>query len=281
MTSYMKLSEAQCRALVGAATAEVVAFHVGFVRLLENQRESDAEVAGSGTLVLISGGRHAILTAAHVIEELPKRGEIGIMLEASPSPRLERFTVTVDMLDMVPIAGASRTADGPDLALVTVPESIAQEILVRNKAFYNLESRRDRMLEHPPAVDLGFWGMCGVVEEWTKDLPPERVFSRVKGFHNFFGAGEVSSFETRGAFDYLKFETRFGRSYEGPDNYGGVSGGGIWQVLVKEQDGEAQVSECLLSGVDFYQTVVDGGIDLSCHGRRSIYEHAFAGQPVG
>jgi len=280
MPPQKELTREESRALAGVAASHVVVYHVGFVRLIGNSEELDAEVAGSGTLVTILGGRSAILTAAHVIEKLPERGKIGLLLEASPNPHLERFTVEMELLDLVTIAGASRTVDGPDLALVMVPESVSSRILVRNKAFYNLETRRERMLEKPPDAALGFWGLCGLVGQWTKDLAPERVFTRVKGFHNFFGAGCISSFVERGVFDFFTFETRFGAFYEGPTDYGGVSGGGVWQVLVKERDGVLAIAECLLSGVAYYQSVVDGGIDLACHGRQSIYRHAIAGLPV-
>jgi len=193
---------------------------------------------------------------------------------------LEQFIIRADDLECVAIAGASRTVEGPDLAVAMVPEDVVGRIMVGSKAFYNLETRRARMVDGPPEADEGLWGLLGVVEEWSSDLPPERGFKRVKGFRSFFGCGPVSGFAERGLFDYLTFETRFGAQYEGPKNYGGMSGGGIWQVLVKKLNGAVTVSECLLCGVAYYQSVVEDGIDLACHGRRSVYVHGFNGVPV-
>ena len=97
----------------------------------------------------------------------------------------------------------------------------------------------------------------------------------LKGFHGFCGFGVVTRPVTRGEYDYLTFEARVSDSYEGPDNYQGVSGGGIWQItIVPPVDGRIEIRECYLSGVVFYQESVPGGIDLSCHGPRSVYEQA-------
>jgi len=221
------------RELVRLASDHVVAFQVGFVRLIGD--EDDAEVAGSGTLIRISGDRPTILTASHVIDALSKQGRIGLMLRASRTPPLERFFIDADKVQMLTIGSASHTADGPDLAVVVLPEATASDIASRGKAFYNLGTRCSRMLEPSPRPELGFWGSCGVVHEWTKDLPQERTFSRVKAFRNIFGAGEVSNRVMRGAFDYLTFEARVGSNYEGPDNYQGVSGGAGRDVRTRQR----------------------------------------------
>jgi hypothetical protein len=52
-------------------------FVVGFVKILPNTEPEDATISGSGTLVTASG-RHAILTADHVLDVLPKSGEFGL-----------------------------------------------------------------------------------------------------------------------------------------------------------------------------------------------------------
>ena len=55
-----------------AATNEQVGYYsVGFVKI--QGQEEDALPAGSGTLIT-SGGRHAILTADHVLQALPASG---------------------------------------------------------------------------------------------------------------------------------------------------------------------------------------------------------------
>ena len=58
------------RRLLEEASNELVDYQIGFVILDKNAAPEDALLAGSGTLVEIDG-THAILTADHVIENLP------------------------------------------------------------------------------------------------------------------------------------------------------------------------------------------------------------------
>ena len=270
----IKLTAEEGVVLLEAAAEKVAAFQVAFIRFLGDNEEDDAELAGSGTLVVVSEGRHGILTADHVIKNLPRKGNIGFLLEMSQNPIVARFVVDAENLELVTVGAASYTAAGPDLGLVLLPESTVGRIGAFNKVFYNLSKRQKMMLESPPAINRGFWALSGVIHQWTTDLVPERRFTRVKGFRGFCGAGVITPPVTRGDFDYLTFETRFGESYGGPQNYEGVSGGGIWHVMINVRDDKADVADCLLAGVVFYQESVTGGIDLSCHGPRSVYEHA-------
>ena len=50
-------------------------FTIGFARLTASKTAEDAESAGSGTLVTI-GSLHGVLTAAHVLDALPKKGAV-------------------------------------------------------------------------------------------------------------------------------------------------------------------------------------------------------------
>ena len=111
--------------------------------------------------------------------------------------------------------------------------------------------------------------------EWTSDLPVERGFTRVKAFRGLCGAGVVTSQHTRGDYDYLHFEAKYGGLYEGPQSYEGFSGGGLWQIQFTDQDGQLQISDSLLSGVAFYQSEIVAELrTIYCHGRKSIYENA-------
>lgn len=62
-----------------------------------------------------------------------------------------------------------------------------------------------------------------------------------------------------------------------PISFGGISGGGVWQVpLLKTKEGEIQAKEPIFSGVAFYQTaIVDKKRTIRCHGRRSVYESVY------
>lgn len=281
MALGIPVSVEQMRELTRVASESAASFLVGFVRFVTRGKEADAESAGSGTLVTIHDGRHAILAASHVIENFPTSGPIGMVLQASERPRREHFSIDVHFLEVVNIAKASGTVEGPDLGLVILAAPIVGELTARGKAFYSLERRRDRMLNNPEGADRGFWGLSGVISEWTLDMPPERPYKRIKAFYHYFRQGDVSGFVNRGRFDYVTFHAGMGGESPAPTNYEGVSGGGLWQVLVKEKDGGAEVKEILLSGVAYFQDSVARGIDLTCHGRRSVYEHAIKAVPVG
>lgn len=116
----------------------------------------------------------------------------------------------------------------------------------------------------------------GMVHEQTIDLPLERGFTRVKGFHGHCGAGVVSAERVSGIYDYLDFEANYGAGYEGPGSFEGYSGGGLWQMVYAERDGEFEIKDALLSGVVFYQSALTNeSRTIYCHGRRSVYEIAF------
>lgn len=53
-------------------------FMVGFVKLRDNDFDQEAELGGSGTLVQIDDV-YGILTAYHVLKNLPDTGDIGLI----------------------------------------------------------------------------------------------------------------------------------------------------------------------------------------------------------
>ena len=256
---------------LGQMTAEYLApYIVGFVKIRQPAQD-DAFLAGSGTLIQVEE-RFGILTADHVIAELPRSGQLGLVLPKGPIPQLDRHTVTADHVKFVQVAPASFSSLGPDLGYLLLPEPERLKLEV-HKIFYSLSKRRAEMLAAPRPIDYGGWCITGMVDEWTRDLAPKRGYRRVKGFHGFCGLGVVNSERSDDHIDYLNFETKFDEAYEGPGNFQGVSGGGLWQVIYEERNGIISIRDALLSGVVFYQTEIQSGITLSCHGRRSIYQN--------
>lgn len=257
-----------------AATSERIAhFAVGFVKIVG--QEDDAVPAGSGTLIT-AAGRHAILTADHALDALPRTGEFGLVLPISGTePRLHRYRLDTAKVQKISIARASYDRNGPDLGLLVLGSPDVTK-LETTKTFYNLSNRRERMLTGPRSIQMGGWFLVGMAAEWTSDLPPERGFTRVKGFRGLCGAGVVSSEYSAGAYDYLNFEAKYSELYQGPDSYQGFSGGGLWQIELRERDGKPDLGDVLLSGVAFYESEIVGDIrTIYCHGRRSVYEHAW------
>lgn len=130
MSRIVRLED--CGDLLEKTAEWVASFSVGFVKLFGSS-DQDAEVAGSGTLIQVDG-EFAILTADHVLSNLPTSGELGLVLPRSGKPQIDRHTLKADHLQYVRIGQASGTSSGPDLGYVLLPEKEARRLEV-NKAF--------------------------------------------------------------------------------------------------------------------------------------------------
>ncbi|RWN52716.1 hypothetical protein [Mesorhizobium sp.] len=247
----------------------VAAFSIGLVRISTDR--ADAELLGSGTLVQVLGKR-AILTAHHVLEVLPKSGELGLVLSSNAGAP----TVSVEALKYLQIDRGLSDEAGPDLGAIVLPP-IVPSSLAAKKSFLNLTVRRERMLNGPPAADNGLWCLCGLQSALTEDSKPAFGFTRVKRFRGFCPVGGVEVAPPVEMHDYFTFPIPHGKGSPLPDRIGGTSGGGLWQCLLsRAPDGSLEVSECLFSGLAFYQGPIDGGWSpVRCHGRKSIYGAAY------
>lgn len=242
------------RKLLEEASIELVDYQIGFVILNKAVTPEDAVLAGSGTLVEIDG-ICAILTADHVVENLPDKGEIGLVLPTRFPAQLHRALFEIELSNKITVARGKIESDGPDLALHTIPQSLVGTLKAK-KAFYNLSKRRDQILENPPSINEGIWLITGMPEELTTDIPPERGFERVKVFKGICGAGIISNEYSKIGYDYLEFETKYNENYEGPESYKGYSCGGLWQLkIAKSQDGVFQIKERILAGVVFLSII--------------------------
>jgi hypothetical protein len=251
-------------------------FLVGLVELLADQGYANGELGGSGSLVRIDDVC-GILTARHVITHLAKQKFVGLILPNVGVGKLHNVSFKIDDCRRIEIGNDDTDEQsGPDLALLVPPPNIVSELQGR-QSFYSLTKGRERALKGPPPVDHGIWVLSGFAGEWTEEKAPARGFYRTKGFRGQHGVGIVKDEREKGDFDYQTFEALYDSHYEGPDSYGGYSGGGLWQVLAKPVGTEVIVSDVILSGVAFYQSpklTKNGRItrEIHCHGRRSIFE---------
>ena len=145
--------------ILAATNGRIEHFAVGFVKIVG--QEDDAVPAGSGTLVT-AAGRHAILTAAHVLDALPNSGEFGLILPRSGTePKLHRYRLDAGKVHKIRIAKASYDRTGPDLGLLILGGPDVTK-LESTKTFYNLSKRREHMLSTPPSIDRGGWFLGAV-----------------------------------------------------------------------------------------------------------------------
>jgi len=255
--------------LTEGVVRELSAFSIGFARVVETANRPRVDLLGSGTLVT-AGRKQAILTAHHVVQVLPRVGRLGLLLWSSDHPT----TVDCAGLGFLEIARGVDDSVGPDLGAVVLSAPIASAIAAQ-KSFYNLDNRRDGVLNRPPQDNEGFWIANGFIDERTTEHRGEGIVS--KRFFNLSAAGGAERQPDVDQFDYYQYPVSIeGREYS-PRSFGGMSGGGLWQIpLAREGNGSVVSRTPLFSGLVFYQVpTTSSECGVRCHGRRSIYEIAY------
>lgn len=269
------------RSLLEEAVPMLTDYSIGFaLPTVDNQSTDprlDAGLGGSGTLVKIDDV-YGILTANHVIDLLDKSRFVGLILPSRVRVDIHHPTLPMKYCDRVTFAPQGKQSHRPDLGLL-IPPSDTVSMLKSKKTFYDLSQRQKRILEKPQPINNGFWMLSGFAGERTSDLPPEQGFLKVKLFRGLHGAGLVTKEKRRDQtnFDYLINNVLYNDVYEGPESYGGFSGGGLWQMLVKPDGGKLKIADWLLSGVAFFESEKknnDGQATrkITCHGRISLYQ---------
>src|SRR5262245_8003007 len=182
-------------------------FTIGFAKLYDTPLGDDVELAGSGTLVTVDD-LFGILTAGHVLKNLPDTGAIGLILSKLSDPQLHAPKIKVEMLQKIEIGYAKNGAEGPDIGFLVLP---ALEVgwIQAIKAFYKLSLRRETVLASMPDCRDGVWFLSGFAAEQTLEEPAQAGFSKVKVFRGDIGAGRVKRHFTAGDFDYIEFEARY------------------------------------------------------------------------
>ena len=180
----------------------------------------------------------------------------------------------MDYLGKKSVGRGKDKSEGPDLAILVLPDLIISRFVPSTKLFYNLAKRRTSVLDNPCSIDTGLWALVGAPAEWTVDAVPEAGFETVKEQPGMIGLGGVAKECENGGFDYLEFQVIYNAGYRGPDSFGGCSGGGLWQILLGNTErGQKVVKDAVLSGVAFWESGrVDNKKMVKCHGRRSIYQ---------
>lgn len=251
---------------------------VGFLRI----EGHNSTFLGSGVLVSV-GDIHAILTAHHVIEHVEgplKERQLSLLFANRSQHRVIELWET----ELLRIARGTQDSVGPDLgAALLLRHSFVGSINAYGKAFHNLAKRREQLRDKPLAMTAGIWAAQGFVEKGIETIadPNENLVEHVRfPCATVWGAPEDE--EEIDEFDYLDYRADPSRLPIPTDSWGGMSGGGLWRIPLNRQllGDKDEWSFCppLLSGIMFYQRAEGGKIQwIRCHGRRSVYEHAFKG----
>lgn len=269
MEEFVKVTDLPA-SLMDGIVCDLAAYSIGFLRLQDTSQGQDAFLLGSGTLVEI-GSTRAILTAHHVIQVLTQRGRLGILL----SPTLQPHTIDTQGVTYLKIARGDVDSTGPDLGAVLLAPHIAGAIAAK-KIFYNLDLRRERLLHHPPDSRDGVWFVHGFLNEKTVRQPATNEDGPVTSFYSFSGAAPAEPVCQIGSHDYFTCPVSPTARPMAPSSFGGMSGGGLWQVeLTRDDQGNLVHKTPLLSGVVFYQEATEAGCSVKCHGRTSLYRIAY------
>ncbi|MBZ0169255.1 hypothetical protein MELA_00130 [Candidatus Methylomirabilis lanthanidiphila] len=256
--------------LVEGVVHELAAYTIAFLRVGGDVQNPPADLLGSGVLVS-AGTKRAILTAHHVVQVLPTTGRIGLFLGRTTQPH----TIDAGGASVLKIGRGTRDDVGPDLAAIVLSPVVAGSIQAI-KSFVNLDRCRDQLLNDPPAVDLGVWFAQGFLDERTTVGFDRTEPDLTKYFYNFTGMGGPDGIQQLGAYDYFNLPVSPDARATTPTNWGGMSGGGVWQVPFKREGERLVHLRPLLSGTMFYQQPTNPSTcEIRCHGRRSLYEVAY------
>ncbi|MGB2770013.1 MAG: hypothetical protein WBC88_09850 [Candidatus Zixiibacteriota bacterium] len=228
-----------------------------------------ASFAASGTFVEIAS-KKGILTARHVVKKiLAESQQFALSIQQST----HHFAIRREEVYVIEVPKPDEHTKGPDLAFVLLLRQDQVDTIQAHKYFLNLDKRREQVLSEPLPAEMGLWIVSGhpAADSTSEALPAEHI--DLKGFPNKLDVCGVEREYTEKGFDYIEAGVDHASGGGVPEDLGGVSGGGLWQVPVSElKDGQTKADDPILLGVAFWQTgVSQGRSKVKCHGRRSIY----------
>ena len=242
-------------------TRDIGKFTVALFALYDHKDGEKISLAGTGTLLAL-GKEHYILTAAHVWEEVLKSASrIGITLIEGMDHRYPIDVKSVEPFALIKPAAWNEW--GPDMTLLRVPPEHLPEITA-HRVFYDASVDGKSA---PPGVDavetkvvMGTPADFGSYTQNHADILILGLFVNVD-----------APYEMKGDFDYYDFDVDT-TSPNTPEDFRGVSGGGLWSVVVycSPETGKIDWSRTL-EGVAFYQLALkDGHRTIRCHGPKSV-----------
>ena len=231
----------------------------------------DGRLVGSGTFVRING-RSGILTARHVWDVIDRaraqQPEVNLIVADGP----HRFRITVDHLTPWVALSPVSIDLGPDIQFLELPAAVIGRIAAR-KSFAELTATAGEYR----AIALGKDGF-GVVAGFPGEFVSQELPADGGDITAVFAGGFVAPIDRHweeGGYDYM--ETTALRTLKGiPTSFGGVSGAGLWQMVLKKKAGapiaEATLGKFALAGVAYLQipTPPDKMV-VRYHGPETIY----------
>lgn len=257
-----------------AETAARIHTHsVALIRVTKDEQGNDDGLyIGSGTLVSVNKV-FGILTARHVAREFTGPCWMGVTIGREGKSNV--FKVQSGFFQIVEIGIPQNEEYGPDLAFIHLALPDIGTIKA-TKSFHPILPDRNELLTYQPSIDFGVWFLAGAPGERMKAFAWEDGFRESLVFQLDCGLCSVEEEYQMLDHDYLEAAVIYGEQTDPPSTFGGMSGGGLWHVMMaKHPDGSISAKKIYLAGVIYFQSAVDDRRrSIRCHGRFSIYERA-------
>jgi hypothetical protein len=231
-------------------------------------RTENVALTASGTLIQ-TGGTHYILTAGHVVAALFEHScdALGFNI----SHHTHAFKVQMAALRTSYRWNKSAQGIGPDIGLILLPSELLGEFTAR-KNFWNIDLNKNEAINRKYSDEF-LWAACGAPFQMTNIEENGRGHKRTLSQHmGPWLADKIRRFET-GDFDYIDMVFEGTPDPGWPNDFRGLSGGGLWYIILKRNaDKSIGLQHLLLSGLAFYQMQQDPQLSLiRCHAEKSIY----------
>lgn len=236
--------------------ADISHFAVG---LVIREEGAGSKVLGSGVLVSIEG-RRGILTCGHVAAEYEKLPEIGL-LRYVPGNQQRRIVNLGETQTIILQSDDTWTEKGLDLAFTHLPPDIASSLEAQG-VFLNIEKNRRKAEAAAPVKGKHVDAMLGLVAEFSQSpfIEGHEFISPMRGILH---TGHVCAQEN----GLLTFEAMDYNHQELPQDFGGMSGAGLWRIHFLEEEKGATIIQRVLCGIASWQ--IDKPTDnrkIACQG---------------
>lgn len=209
-----------------------------------------------------------ILTARHVWNQLSKAKKLVLMIGAQQPYRIDRNMLNAWTPPPLKNEEELLEASVPDLAFILLSDGMKSDIESRNKVFFSIDKRMSDPSFGDPD-DAGFWITIGCPSKLMK-----RESKSVSSMTYITNIGSRVEIE---GWDYIFIDLNLEKNPNIPTDLGGMSGGGLWRVLLYMTDDGISfdlnnpLRSILLQGITFLQTDLKNR-QLIAHGPKSIYE---------
>jgi len=254
--------------------ARIVAdYTVSFLKLEQRNGTEHVVPAGSGTLIKF-GQIYGVLTAGHVLKGLPDSGDVAISLYPRNTAKLQKQTITMNHATKLIVGDGGANSNDLDIGFLRLTSPNIGNLNATN-SFLNFSMGREKYIRADPPAKPYFHAVLGAVGEWLTELNPNQPNTILLGNELLFGDGEIVREYEEKNLDFYDFNISFGDGVQPPSSYGGVSGGGLWQISLWKDEArdKSPISDLTLLGLAYYQNVSsDGRLFIKCHGQKCVYE---------